>query len=147
MIGYMVTWTTYGSWLPGDERGYVKNGKTMPGDGRILKASRVRQRSATVNLNSRQKATVREAILEETGKIGQTIEALTVCTNHVHLVACPCRESIEAIVSRYKNVALFALRKQGQSGRLWTRGFDKRFCFDQKSLQDRIEYVKRHERE
>jgi hypothetical protein len=26
IIGYMVTWTTYGSWLPGDERGYVKDG-------------------------------------------------------------------------------------------------------------------------
>ena len=28
-LGYMVTWTTYGTWLQGDERGYVKNGKIL----------------------------------------------------------------------------------------------------------------------
>ena len=145
MIGYMVTWTTYGSWLPGDERGYVKNGKTMSGDPRILKASREYQKSATVKLDSRQKAVVRRAIVDEAERIGQTIAALAVCTNHVHLVIRPCRESIEATVSRYKNAAMFALRKQNHFGRLWTRGFDKRFCFDEKSLKQRIEYVKRHQ--
>ena len=24
MVGYMLTWTTYGTWLQGDERGWVK---------------------------------------------------------------------------------------------------------------------------
>ncbi len=27
MIGYMLTWTTYGTWLRGDKRGYVKDGE------------------------------------------------------------------------------------------------------------------------
>ena len=27
MLGYMITWTTYGTWLQGDKRGYVKDGK------------------------------------------------------------------------------------------------------------------------
>lgn len=145
MIGYMVTWTTYGSWLPGNERGYVRDGKTMSGDPRIVKTSRERQKSPTVKLNSRQKAIVQQAILHEAERIGQTIEALAVCTNHVHLVARPSQASIEATVSRYKNVAMFALRKESHVGRIWTRGFDKRFCFDQKSLKQRIEYVKRHQ--
>ena len=26
----MITWTTYGTWLQGDNRGYVKNGKILP---------------------------------------------------------------------------------------------------------------------
>ncbi len=29
MIGYMLTWTTYGSWLQGDERGWRKDGVAM----------------------------------------------------------------------------------------------------------------------
>jgi len=29
IIGYMLTWTTYGTWLQGDARGYVKNGKIL----------------------------------------------------------------------------------------------------------------------
>ncbi|MBN2314752.1 MAG: transposase [Sedimentisphaerales bacterium] len=140
----MITWTTYGSWLPGDERGYVRKGKTLSGNPKILKESRERQKSSTVILDSRQRAIVRQAILNEAERIGQKVEALVICAKHVHLVARPCRESIEAIVSRYKNVAMFALRKQGHSGRVWTRGFDKRFCFDEKSLKQRIEYVERH---
>ena len=28
-LGYMVTWTTYGTWLQGDEQGYVKKGKVL----------------------------------------------------------------------------------------------------------------------
>ena len=29
MIAYMLTWTTYGTWLQGDERGYGKDGETF----------------------------------------------------------------------------------------------------------------------
>ena len=32
MIAYMVTWTTYGSWLQGDKRGYVKDGQILGGN-------------------------------------------------------------------------------------------------------------------
>ena len=32
IVGIMVTWTTYGTWLPGDARGYVeKGGKVKAG--------------------------------------------------------------------------------------------------------------------
>ncbi len=144
MTGYMVTWTTYGSWLPGDKRGYIRQGKIMPGDVKILKASKSLQKSATVTFNSEQKAIIRRAILQEAERIGHMIEALAVCTNHIHLVSRPCEKSIESIVSRYKNVAMFALCQDKPVRRIWTRGFDKRFCFNEKSLNQRIEYVKRH---
>jgi hypothetical protein len=29
---FMITWTTYGTWLQGDERGYVKSGRILPAD-------------------------------------------------------------------------------------------------------------------
>jgi REP element-mobilizing transposase RayT len=147
MVGYMVTWTTYGTWLPGDKRGYVKRGKVLPGDPKINQASRRLQISTTIILNSKQKTIIRNAILQEAERIGQKIEALAVCTNHIHLVARPFEESIESIVSRYKNVAIFALCKNGPVKRIWTRGFDKRFCFNEKSLNQKIEYVKRHAHE
>ena len=30
-LGYLITWTTYGTWLQGDERGYAKKGKVYSG--------------------------------------------------------------------------------------------------------------------
>jgi REP element-mobilizing transposase RayT len=145
MIGYMVTWTTYGSWLQGDGRGYVRHGETVPGDQRLVRANLRHQKSQTVRLSSNEKAIIRQAILNEAARIGHRIEALAVCTYHVHLVARPGRESIEQIVSRYKNVAMFALCNRGRARRIWTRGFDKRFCFSEEDVNRRIAYVKRHE--
>jgi len=144
MIGYMVTWTTYGSWLQGDKRGYVKHGKTLPGSQQILLANRRLQTTRTVKLNPDQRFVVRKAILDEAKRIGQTIEAISVCEHHVHIVALPCQESIQQIVSRYKNASMFALCKDARVGRIWTRGFDKRFCFTEEDLKRRIDYVRKH---
>jgi REP element-mobilizing transposase RayT len=135
MVGYMVTWTTYGTWLPGDKRGYVKRAKVLPANPKINWSSRSLQKSTTLTLNSQQKTVIRKAILQEAERIGYKIEALAVCTNHIHLVARPCDESIESIVSRYKNVAMFAIYEKKPIIRIWTRGFDKRFCFHEKSFE------------
>lgn len=71
---------------------------------------------------------------------------MAVCSNHVHIVAERIAESIEMVVSRYKNAATLALRKDGFVTRVWTRGFDKRFCFDGQQLKRRTEYVQAHQK-
>jgi hypothetical protein len=123
----------------------VKQGKIMPGNQQILLSNRRLQRSKTVKLSPAQRAIVHRTILNEAKRIGQTIETLAVCEHHVHIVAHPCRESIGQIVSRYKNAAMFALCENAQVGRLWTRGFDKRFCFTEDHMRRRIEYVRNHQ--
>ncbi|MEO0588826.1 MAG: hypothetical protein AAF078_14455, partial [Planctomycetota bacterium] len=32
LLATMITTTTYGTWLPGDARGYVEQGRVLPGD-------------------------------------------------------------------------------------------------------------------
>lgn len=145
MIGYMVTWTTYGSWLQGDRRGYVKKGEILTANEKIEKANQKSQISTKIKLNSQQRKIVRQSIIKEAKRIGHKIEALSVSTYHVHLVARPFKESIELIVSRYKNISMFALGKMVNTGRIWTRSFDKRFCFDEDSFNQRIEYVNKHQ--
>lgn len=144
IVGYMVTWTTYGTWLQGDKRGYVTKGKILGGNKNIKEICRKLQKQPAVILNKEEKKTVRQAILKESEKIGQTIKALAVRTSHVHLVAVPCCESIEEIVSRYKNVAMFALYNLGREGRIWTRGFDKRFCFTEDEFNTKTNYAQKH---
>ena len=53
-------------------------------------------------------------------------------------------DSIEQVVSYYKNAARLALRDGGFMGRIWTKGFDKRFCFDEVELRSKIRYVENH---
>ena len=140
----MVTWTTYGSWLPGDERGYVQDGQIRPGDVTIFQASKRRQKSQTVRLTKTERQIVHRAILTEAQTIGHQIEACAVFSNHVHVVATPHSQSIEDIVARYKSVTTRALWQHGRRGRIWTKGYDKRFCFSKEELSRRIQYVKNH---
>ena len=76
--------------------------------------------------------------------VGHKIEALVVYSNHVHLLARPHRKSIEEIGSRYKSVTTRILWEHGRKGRIWTRGYDKRFCFYQEDIDAKIKYIKKH---
>jgi len=140
----MITWTTYGSWLPGDKRGYVEDGQILPGNVRTLERNKQRQKSKTVRLSARQKQIVHRVILNEAKRVGHQIEVCVVYSNHVHLVARPHSESIEEVVGRYKSVTTRALWQHGRKGRIWTKGFDKRFCFSEEDLTARIKYVQNH---
>jgi len=144
IVGYLVTWTTYGSWLPGDERGYVKDGQVLPGNLKVLERNKKRQKSPTVRLNAREKQIVHRVILAEAQKLGHQIDACVVFSNHVHLAAKAHSKSIEEVVGRYKSVTTRALWQHGRKGRIWTKGFDKRFCFSEDELTQRIQYVNKH---
>ena len=141
MTGYMVTWTTYGTWLQGDKRGFVQDGKTLKGNPKLQRANEELQKYNPIVLTKEERQTVLRAITAESQKIKHTIEAIAVRSNHVHIAARPCKETIELIVSRYKNISRIALNRKE---RIWTRGFDKQFCFTEQDFRQRIEYVERH---
>ncbi len=144
LIGYMVTWTTYGSWLQGDKRGYVKNGKILEPSAELEKRNRNSLKYEPVKLNALQKQIVGNAIRNKAEELGQKILALVVYSNHVHLVTRKTLISVEKSVSYYKNAARVALRNKGFKKRLWSRGYDKRLFFNEEKLKKRIEYVLRH---
>ena len=144
MIGYMVTWTTYGTWLQGEKKGYVKNGKILAQSDKFKSANQRQQKYPKVKLNSEQKQIVENTIIEEARRINHEIFTITVCSNHVHIVAGVSKESIEQAVHRYKYSATLALRKFGTQCEIWSKGFDKRFCFTDKELENKIRYVQGH---
>ena len=146
MIGYMVTWTTYGSWLQGDKRGYVADGKILQNNEALRKENIEKLKSPVVVLTPNQQKIVREAILNKAESLNQKIYSIVVHSKHVHIVAGKTSKLIEMIVSHYKNAARLALRANGFKGKVWTRGFDKRYCFDQQQLKNRIEYVRQHQK-
>jgi len=140
----MVTFTTYGTWLQGDAKGFIKDGEVR-GENIALKKSNVENLAgAVVRLGRREKEIVREAIIKAAKRLKQKILAIAVYSNHAHLVCEYVDVPIEVIVGYYKNAGRVALRKSGFKGKVWTSGYDKRYCFDEKALRKRIEYVKGH---
>ena len=144
VIAYMVTWTTYGSWLPGDKRGYVKDGEILSEDKCLEEICKKLMKSDGFKLTKRQQQIAKEAIIEKANSFGQVLHAIAVCSNHVHLIVENTKKPIGVTVSQYKNAARIALREAGINSKLWTRGFDKRFCFDEAKLKNKIAYVEKH---
>lgn len=140
----MITWTTYGSWLQGDNRGYVRDGEILGKNETLQKANIKKLKSNVVELARQERQIVRDAILNKAESLGQKLHSLVVCSSHVHIVAEHISESIEMVVSHYKNAARLALRANGFIGRVWTRRFDKRFCFNREQLKIKIKYVQAH---
>jgi REP element-mobilizing transposase RayT len=145
-IGYMVTWTTYGSWLQGDKRRYVKDGQTLPPNEKLAEANTKTLTKDAVQLSFEQRRIAEEAIRQKANQFGQRIYAMSVCAKHVHLVAEYIPSPIGLVVQRYKSCAVRALRKEGIQGRVWTTGFDKQYCFDADTLQRKINYVNNNHR-
>jgi REP element-mobilizing transposase RayT len=143
-IAYMVTWTTYGTWLQGDKRRYVDDGRTLTANEPLAIANKQALEKDPVRLNRDQRWIVEEAIRQKAVLFEQRIYALAVYSNHVHLLVEYTPKPIEFVVQHYKAAGLMALRKVGIFGKVWTKGFDKRYCFDEATLQKKIEYVNKH---
>jgi REP element-mobilizing transposase RayT len=143
-LGYLLTWTTYGSWLQGDNRGYTKDGKVHDGNPTIQQICKQLQKTSPVKLTKQEKHIVHQTISKEAMRNKHIVEALAVCTNHIHLLLRYSPHPVGRIVSRYKNISSSALRKLGRTGRIWTRGFDTRFCFSKAKMDYYIEYVNKH---
>ena len=142
----MVTFTTYGTWLQGDERGFVKDGRISEASEGLEQDNKKRQSSEEVTLKKKQREIVRSAILREAEKIRENVLAISVRSNHVHAVIEGGGKPVDMVVNRLKTAAYYALRERGFEGKVWTRGYDKRFCFDEEALRNRIKYVTFHKR-
>jgi REP element-mobilizing transposase RayT len=143
-LGYMVTWTTYGTWLRGDERGWRENGTIYEAEQHLKEFDESQMKGEAKKLNNREKAIVKEAICRKAQAMGQKIFAILVWSNHIHVVVGYDERKIEETVLIYKNTATAALKKNGITGKIWGGGYDKKFCFDEKSLRNRIAYVEGH---
>ncbi len=54
------------------------------------------------------------------------------------------KQKEEEITGRYKSVTTHALWQHNCQGRIWTKGYDKRFCFTERELTQKIWYVNKH---
>jgi len=144
MVGFMATWTTYGTWLQGDKRGYVKKGITLGSNAQLEKSNKQLLKHDKIIIPKNLRKTVENAILKEAEEIGQKVYAIAICSNHVHIVIESTVERCGYSVGRFKRASTKALRKYGFANRVWTKGHDKRYCYNQNELETRIAYVQSH---
>jgi REP element-mobilizing transposase RayT len=142
-IAYFSTWTTYGTWLPGDDRGWFqsKHGWREPDQRRAFSAA-LRMTADAVILTPDQRHLVETVIAEHTTFRGWELHAVNCRTNHVHVVVSAER-SIEVPREQYKSWTTRRLKAADQGGRAvwWTeRGWDV-FIDDPNDLVAVVQYV------
>jgi hypothetical protein len=86
-LAYFLTWPTYGTWLPGDDRGWVKRreGFQIPSQALRLGA-RARMTEDACQLDAEQRQLVETTIRQHCDIRGWTLYAVSCRSNHVHVV-------------------------------------------------------------
>lgn len=145
---WFLTWTTYGTWLHGDARGwrdrkddyYPGKHKTDP----LLEARRRKQlKHAPITLTDAMRTAVEFAIREVCDYRGWHLSAINVRTNHVHCVVIAAKAA-EDVLRDFKAYATRRLRRDGLIAagmEIWTEGGDKDLLTSEGAVAAVVEYV------
>lgn len=149
-LAYFLTWTTYGTWLHGDERGSVDDLHNRYGDP-VVEADRSRrervlsrQREPSLVLSNDDRRDVTASIRQTCEIRGWGILALNVRTNHIHLVVSTREDSPEHVVAIAKSWATRRLKETGRHpGRtkFWTNQASTRMLFFKEAVRGAVRYT------
>jgi REP element-mobilizing transposase RayT len=148
MSRYFITWTTYGTWLHGDARGWAdKEGyhKGKQADDALLRQRRERQlKHPPITITPKMRVCVETAIREVCEHRGWKLHELNARTNHVHAVVA-ADATADKVLGDFKAYATRALRKAkllASDKEVWTEGGDKVFLRGDDAVERCCEYVR-----
>ena len=140
LLATMFTTTTFGTWLPGDLRGYVEDGVVLPGDPALIDHARMLMADRAVYLSHAEQRTAFESLRAACAEFGYRLLAASVESWHLHALLDHSHDEAPKTIARLKT----RIRQTLDRGRIWTAGYDKRYCFTESQVQTRINYIARH---
>lgn len=145
-IGYFITFTTYGTWLHGDDRGSNSrnpSGRLSPNP-RLERSDERQLLHDPVKLNAEQRECVRLAIEGVCRHRRWHAHVVEVRSNHVHVVVQAAGVEPRRVMNDFKAWSTRRLREAGlvdESKKVWTRGGSGRYLWDDGDVQDACAYV------
>jgi hypothetical protein len=151
-LAFFLTWTTYGTWLPGDDRGWVERGKghQLP-DSMRKREAELRMTEDACVLDDEQRELVEQTIEAHCPIRGWELHAVNCRTNHVHVVVSAnrapnvVREQFMAWCTRKLRELEIARSRDPQAPlreNWWTERGSERWIGDKESLDAAILYVR-----
>lgn len=159
---WFLTWTTYGSWLPGDRRGFV--GRVLDESGEfinrnelgtppafpneaLLESSRNLLKSPPVSLNNLQARELLEQFQETSRIRGWLAIAIGIMRTHIHVViGVPGDPKPETILGNFKAYGSRRLNKKWPkpaSDTWWTTRGSTRKLSNHQSIEAVVNYIVR----
>ena len=158
---WFLTWTAYGTWLPGDERGFVSNVLTpegtyilhnapgtpydedMPG---LKVAAQQSLKGKPIYLILEQAQALLPQFHETAAYRGWLLLAVGVMTNHVHIVVgVPGDPNPSDLLRDFKSYGSRPLNKRWgkpPSGTWWTESGSKRKLAEEANVHAAVKYVR-----
>jgi REP element-mobilizing transposase RayT len=151
-LAYFLTWTTYGTWLPGDERGWVaKRGQFRNPDEKLKNTAQRLMTETALTLDPDQRRLVEATIANHCRIRGWRLHAVNARTQHVHVVVTAARRDPDVVMDQFKAWCTRRLKELERSRcprngavrqNWWTQRGSKRWLNDENSLAEAIRYVR-----
>lgn len=167
-LAYLLTWTTYGTWLPGDQRGWIRRKHGFqPPNLPVERRARDAMSEPVCELDRVQRHAVEETIRRHGSLRGWRLHAVNCRSNHIHVVVTAPNVAPNKVIAQLKAWCTRQLKarsaSEGQSearneiaGRSnaggeriavtvrrnwWTERGSVRLLFDENSVKAAIRYV------
>ena len=146
---YLITFTTYGTWLHGDAKGSVDRNTNLPGTppapehDDFVRYEKDQLKHEPITLDADQRRCVRDTVQEVCRHRGWRLDACNVRTNHVHIVVC-AQDTPEKILNDFKSYATRRLIEGGlidHDKTVWTRHGSTRYLKEDASVHAACRYV------
>ena len=149
-LAYHITFTTYGTWLHGDEKGSVDKGHNQYGsdfvspNSGLNKKEQTRLKNLPVVLDKNNREFVLKALLQVCGYRGWVAHAVHVRSNHIHIVVSS-NEKPEKMMVDFKAYATRAIKKNSNKAifrKYWSQHGSTKYLWTKENLVSTVEYVK-----
>jgi|GEM_PF-458022 len=157
---WLITSTTYGTWLPGDVRGYVSQTERDSGDWSISnqpgtpfdsgdenrrEIAQQSLRGDPIYLTAEHATIIAEQFRQTASHRGWLLHAIAIMSNHFHLVVTsPVETPAEHLLRDFKSYAARQLNRHFSkpiSGTWWTESGSRRVLKTPHAIEDAIRYV------
>ena len=149
-LGYLITIRTYGTWLPGDERGSIDRYHNIYRSPRVApnkileQQHRKKLKSEPLILNRIQRRAVEDAIREVCDHRGWLLRTINVRTNHAHTVVSTGDRNPERALNAFKAYGTRKLRERSLwqfSHSPWADKGSERWLWTEESIWYACDYV------
>lgn len=143
-LAYFISWTTKGSWLHGDPRGFVIAG--IPGiqepDEERYRQAIERMSDDEVVLSPEDRAMVNQTIRDHCDMRKWTLHAVNARTNHAHIVVTATGASPETVMEQCKAWCSRRLNERlGKKRKWWTEHGSTKWINDAPYFTNAVNYV------
>ncbi|GHT15665.1 hypothetical protein FACS1894170_13200 [Planctomycetales bacterium] len=156
-LAFLLTFTTYGTWLHGSKKGSVdplhnKYGEDfVEDDTEREKQEFAKLKHQPVYLTSQERETIEAAIREACEFRHWHLLEINVRTNHVHVVV-HADETPKKIIEKLKMRATTMMNEKARAAgscprTLWTRGGSGRYLWNETAVQAACQYVREQDKQ